>query len=123
MADILPFKKKRTRRIKHARETVLPRKRLVLRLSRRFIVFLLLVVVSVVGYVYNSNLQSWKMLKNERDVLESEVVELKRDIREMEDRIEWLKTYPAVESEARRRLNLVRPGERLLKQPTGESQL
>ncbi|HEB01429.1 MAG TPA: septum formation initiator family protein [Candidatus Portnoybacteria bacterium] len=98
-----------------------PRKNLFLRIlsSKIFLLFGLIILGSIVVGLGRESYHKWQ-IKREIAALQTEIEELERGNQELANLLEYFKTESFKEKEAREKLNLQKPGEKVVLMPSLE---
>lgn len=80
----------------------------------KLIVFFILVIIALFGYVLSKEIRKKNQVKNEIDSLRREAENIKKENMAMEERISYLNSQDYQEREARERLSLQSPDEKVV---------
>jgi len=94
-----------------------PQPRIRKTLSSKSTVFVLLIILILICWAITQNLSRQKMVSEESKRLEKEILELEKQNLELSSLIEYFASQEYIEKEAREKLNLGKPGEKIVIMP------
>ena len=94
-----------------------PQQRIRKTLSSKSTVFVLLIILILICWAITQNLSRQKMVSEESKRLEKEILELEKQNLELSSLIEYFASQEYIEKEAREKLNLGKPGEKIVIMP------